>query len=126
MIKEGLAACDVGAHGCAFCGFPVCTIEGCPAHPRHYELENGEWVCSPGCGSDRQLDFAMTALAWCTEWPAMAVGDCHWAFDEDLSAYDTGCGRCITLLEGAPAENDYTYCPSCGRKIVVVPLDPSA
>jgi hypothetical protein len=46
---------------------------------------------------------------------------CKWTCDrngfDDSNVYDTGCGDAIVYYEGTPEENNYKYCPFCGKKI---------
>lgn len=46
---------------------------------------------------------------------------CEWRLcDEDSNVYDTSCRNPHILLEGTPIDNDYKFCPHCGKKIKVV------
>lgn len=46
---------------------------------------------------------------------------CEWKLcDEEANVYDTSCGNPHILIEGTPKENNYEYCPYCGKKIKVV------
>lgn len=46
---------------------------------------------------------------------------CEWRLcDEDANVYDTSCRNPHILIEGTPKENNYEYCPYCGKKIKVV------
>lgn len=38
--------------------------------------------------------------------------------DEDRS-WATGCGEEMIIIEGTPLENDYRFCPCCGRKLKI-------
>ena len=40
--------------------------------------------------------------------------------DEEANVYDTSCRNPHILIEGTPKENNYEYCPYCGKKIKVV------
>jgi len=45
---------------------------------------------------------------------------CEWKPQEwpDFDEYwDTSCDRAFTMMEGTPQDNDYYYCPGCGKKI---------
>ena len=44
---------------------------------------------------------------------------CVWKADInfDDTVYDTECGHAFVFYDGGPAENEYIYCPSCGRMI---------
>ena len=46
---------------------------------------------------------------------------CEWRLcDEEANVYDTSCRNPHILIEGTPKENNYKYCPYCGKKIKVV------
>ena len=46
---------------------------------------------------------------------------CEWRIcDEETNVYDTSCRNPHILIEGTPNENNYEYCPYCGKKIKVV------
>ena len=46
---------------------------------------------------------------------------CEWRIcDEETNVYDTSCRNPHILIEGTPKENNYEYCPYCGKKIKVV------
>ena len=40
--------------------------------------------------------------------------------DEESNVYDTTCRNPHILIEGTPRENNYSYCPYCGKKIKIV------
>ena len=43
-----------------------------------------------------------------------------WLCDEEANVYDTSCRNPHILIEGTPKENNYEYCPYCGKNIKVV------
>lgn len=46
---------------------------------------------------------------------------CEWRLcDEEANVYDTSCRNPHILIEGTPKENNYEYCPYCGKKIKIV------
>ena len=46
---------------------------------------------------------------------------CEWRLcDEEANVYDTSCRNPHILIEGTPKENNYEYCPYCGKKIKMV------
>ena len=46
---------------------------------------------------------------------------CEWRLcDGEANVYDTSCGNPHILIEGTPKENNYEYCPYCGKKIKAV------
>lgn len=45
---------------------------------------------------------------------------CEWELcDEEANVYDTSCRNPHILINGTPEENNYEYCPYCGKKIKV-------
>lgn len=50
---------------------------------------------------------------------AALEAECVWAYDDFHDYYDTDCKRAFSLITGTPKDNDYVYCPNCGRKIKV-------
>lgn len=47
---------------------------------------------------------------------------CVWRKDRDLQfskVWDTGCGQFHYFGEGSPKDNEYTYCPYCGGRLIV-------
>ena len=46
---------------------------------------------------------------------------CEWRLcDEEANVYDTSCRNPHILIEGTPRENNYKFCPYCGKKIKAV------
>ena len=43
-----------------------------------------------------------------------------WLCDEEANVYDTSCRNPHILIEGTPQENNYEFCPYCGKKIKIV------
>lgn len=55
-------------------------------------------------------------------------GFCEWRMiDEEANVYDTTCRNPHILLEGSPTDNNYEFCPYCGKEIKVAdePKEPS-
>ena len=45
---------------------------------------------------------------------------CEWKLcDEESNVYDTSCRNLHILIEGTPRENNYEFCPYCGKKIKI-------
>lgn len=42
---------------------------------------------------------------------------CKWHYNAEHDYYSGTCGAAIQLNTGTPIQNDYLYCPKCGRKI---------
>ena len=46
---------------------------------------------------------------------------CEWKQHErEIDVYFTECGQAHIFVDGNPEENNYEYCPYCGKKIEVV------
>ena len=50
------------------------------------------------------------------------MSECIWkeykeARTEDDGIYDTGCYNMFTIMEGNPKENNFKFCPYCGKPI---------
>lgn len=46
---------------------------------------------------------------------------CEWKLeDAEANLYVTSCEQQQLIFEGTPKENEYKYCPYCGRKILEV------
>ena len=44
---------------------------------------------------------------------------CEWRLcDEEANVYDASCRNPHILIEGTPQENNYEFCPYCGKKIL--------
>lgn len=42
---------------------------------------------------------------------------CTWKYTEPECAWEAGCGRMFTFIDGGPGENRYHYCPGCGHLV---------
>ena len=50
----------------------------------------------------------------------MANDKCAWTYEEeafDTNLYDTSCGQKQEFMSGSVDDNQYKYCPYCGREI---------
>ena len=43
------------------------------------------------------------------------LGRCLWKHQEDEDCWDTECGNKFVLEVGTPIENDFHFCPYCGK-----------
>jgi len=48
--------------------------------------------------------------------PIKNKGQCRWVLDEDY--WETSCGEAFCLNEGTPSDNDFEFCPYCGKSLV--------
>lgn len=56
-----------------------------------------------------------------SEMPTGSEDYCEWVLiDYEANVYDTTCRNPHILLEGSPIDNNYEFCPYCGKKIKVV------
>jgi len=50
----------------------------------------------------------------------MMAEQCEWTLDNaDENIWETSCGEMFVFDTGGPEENDFIYCPFCGKRIVV-------
>lgn len=57
-----------------------------------------------------------------SEMPTGSEDCCEWVLiDYEANVYDTTCRNPHILLEGSPIDNNYEFCPYCGKKIKVAP-----
>lgn len=47
------------------------------------------------------------------------IEECKWKKDinEEDEPWQTDCGTAFILITGSPKDNNYKYCPNCGRQI---------
>ena len=45
---------------------------------------------------------------------------CRWRFDKEINTYFTNCGGMYIFYSGDLQENDFSFCPYCGKEIVEV------
>ena len=46
---------------------------------------------------------------------------CEWVRDNsEYDVYDTKCEKTHMFIDGSPSENEYEFCPYCGKKIKAV------
>lgn len=46
---------------------------------------------------------------------------CEWRLiDDEANVYDTACRNPHILIDGSPEDNNYEFCPYCGKRIKVV------
>lgn len=48
---------------------------------------------------------------------------CVWTYDHDGDYYATDCGEAFCLVDGNTEENNYRFCPACGKRLVEVVPD---
>lgn len=45
---------------------------------------------------------------------------CTWTHDDDEGSWDAECGERWSITEGTPEENNFRFCPGCGRKVETI------
>ena len=45
------------------------------------------------------------------------MNNCKWTYDDDYDKWDTQCDNAFVVYEGTPSENNFKYCPYCGKEI---------
>lgn len=48
------------------------------------------------------------------------VDTCTWTHDDDEGSWDAECGERWSITEGTPEENNFRFCPGCGRKVETI------
>ncbi len=53
------------------------------------------------------------------------ITPCEWLmhWENDYEVWRTGCDRAFEYMTGGPVENDYQFCPGCGKRIVTPVLN---
>lgn len=51
--------------------------------------------------------------------------ECLWIPDDHDDDWATACGSAFTFIDGGPPENDFRFCPYCGRSLVIAATDAS-
>ena len=66
---------------------------------------------------DQKVSAAQAIGAMDDYHQAKSWEECKWKYDEDDDKYDTSCGRAFCFMVDTPKENEYYYCPGCGKRI---------
>ncbi len=45
---------------------------------------------------------------------------CTWKHDDDEGSWDAECGERWSITEGTPEENNFRFCPGCGKTIKTI------
>lgn len=85
------------------------------------ELEGAMWLTTNDDGETNNLSIQVVSFEDAIEivkQGGVADDVCEWRLcDEEANVYDTSCRNPHILIEGTPQENNYEFCPYCGRKI---------
>jgi hypothetical protein len=49
---------------------------------------------------------------------------CTWTHDDDEGSWDAECGERWSITEGTPEENNFRFCPGCGRTVKTIFVTP--
>ena len=49
----------------------------------------------------------------------MTPATCTWTHDDDEGSWDAECGERWSITEGTPEENNFRFCPGCGRQVKI-------
>ncbi|MCA3176108.1 MAG: hypothetical protein ING36_11325 [Burkholderiales bacterium] len=49
---------------------------------------------------------------------------CTWTHDNDEGSWDAECGERWSITEGTPEENNFRFCPGCGRTVKTIFVTP--
>lgn len=93
---------------CPFCGHK--KIHLCEPHEGQtiYTAE-----CKK-CGASTDIFYTRTEAI--EAWNTRTEKTCKWVV-VDAEYYKTDCGRSFCFNSGGPEDNEYDYCPGCGRRI---------
>ena len=47
----------------------------------------------------------------------MLSDTCTWT-EDDANDWDTSCDNCFIFNDGGPKDNQFTYCPYCGKPLI--------
>jgi hypothetical protein len=52
--------------------------------------------------------------------------NCIWTYGGDWESdyYETSCNEMFSLIDGTPEQNNYRFCPACGKPLVSVMAEP--
>lgn len=45
---------------------------------------------------------------------------CEWKYNETEDIWESSCGHLLIFMADGPKENEYAFCPYCGRRIAEV------
>ena len=71
----------------------------------------GAWV---------KADEAQDEIDRLTKIVQVPAAFCEWREDRD-GCWNTDCDMHFVMTADTPSENNYNYCPSCGRKLIEIP-----
>lgn len=52
--------------------------------------------------------------------PLINPTTCTWTHDDDEGSWDAECGERWSITEGTPEENNFRFCPGCGKTIKTI------
>ena len=106
---------------CPFCGAQPTLL-----HPEHEGIDDYVIGCyNDCCGFSYERARSKNKQEVIDAWNARAVlpvQTCIFTYDEDLHYWE--CSECKGTIyfasdsPNSPKDNDYRYCPCCGRKII--------
>lgn len=79
------------------------------------EQVNWEQLCETYRIENQRLREEVKALK------ANPKDECRWNNNEDECFWETACGTGFQFMNDGPKENDYRFCPSCGKPITLNP-----
>jgi len=44
--------------------------------------------------------------------------ECEWKYDDNADYWETSCGETFVFTAGKPLEDNFFFCPYCGKRIV--------
>ena len=77
--------------------------------------------------SDKSFDAVKALqerLAQPEQEPLINPTTCTWTHDDDEGSWDAECGERWSITEGTPEENNFRFCPGCGRTVKTIFVTP--
>ena len=118
--------CTGDIDDCKECGNYICDFRDIQEQPTAYDIDkvveeldkkynNSLWI-----KGDEEFSITRNELIEIVKQGGVSDDVCEWSLcDEEANVYDTSCRNPHILIKGTPKENNYEYCPYCGKKIKV-------
>ena len=95
------------------------ALEVLVQHVKHYDYEQFTSMCELEPAKDLILALR-ERLAQPEQRPLINPPACTWTHDNDEGSWDAECGERWSITEGTPEENNFRFCPGCGRLVKTI------
>ena len=89
------------------------------AYRYKYRLDNGGIGWSFEYIPGREI-IQTQALYDKSSLPLIKPATCTWTHDDDEGSWDAECGERWVITNGTPEENNFRFCPGCGKTIKTI------